>query len=108
MYIRLSQKMTKKYFREILDKALIQAEEEHKAAHDNVFNTSIYKQLIDIKKTVVINEQIYTEEESRKKYPLGVMVVRNFDDYLNLDWDYPKMLIDIAGGVYRYPNMPEN
>ena len=35
------------------------------------------------------------------------MVVRNFDGYLEQDWDYPKKLIDIAGGVSRYPTMPE-
>lgn len=107
MYIRLSQKMTKKYFKEILDNALQQARMEYEESPDNSLNVSIYNQLLDIKKKVVEEKYIFTEEESRKRYPLGVLVVRNFDGYLDMDWDYPKKLIDIAGGISRYPNLPE-
>ena len=107
MYIRLSQKMTKKYYREILEKVIVQAKQDYQKYPEIPLNASIYNQLLDIKKTVVEQRVIYTEEESRKKYPLGIMVVRNFDGYLDMDWNYPKQLIDIAGGVSKYSTMPE-
>lgn len=106
MYIRLEDNMTKSYFREILDDALSQAKKEYEDSPNIPINQSIYNQLVDIKKTVVVDNHIYTEEESRKKYPLGVMVIRNFEGYLDQDWDYPKKLIDIAAGISRYPLMP--
>ena len=107
MYIKLSKKMTKQYFREILFSALEKAKNDYLLSPDIPLNISIYNQLLDIKKTVIDENKIYTEKESREKYPLGVMVVRNFDGYLEQDWDYPKKLIGIAGGVSRYPTMPE-
>lgn len=108
MYIRLSQKMTKKYFEEIFFSALEQARKEHEESPNIALNTSIYNQLVDIKKMVIDEKRAFSEEESRKRYTLGVLVVRNFDGYLDLDWDYPKKLIDIAGGISRYPTMPED
>ena len=106
MYIRLSKKMTKQYFQEILLSAIEQAKKEYEESPSITLNSSIYNQLMDIKKMVVDEKYNFTEEESRKRYSLGVLVVRNFDGYLELDWDYPKKLVDIAGGISRYPNMP--
>ena len=105
MYTRLSQVMTKSYYREILEKALKQAKEEYKISPDISFNRSIYNQLVDIKKVVVEEGYIFTLEESKQKYPLGVMTIRNFDGYE--DFDYKDMLIDISYGISRYPTMPE-
>ncbi|WP_133063035.1 hypothetical protein [Flavobacterium branchiophilum] len=99
--------MTKSYYREILNSALQQAKEEYENSPNDSLNESIYNQLVDIKKTVVVEQHIYTEAEANKKYPLGVMVVRNFDGYLDMDWDYPKKLIDVSGGIPDYPTMPE-
>lgn len=108
MYTRLENKMTKSYFREILDSALAQAKQDYENSPTVSLNVSIYNQLVDIQETIVIENIVLTEEESRKKYPLGVMVIRNFDGYIDQDWDYPKKLVDIAGGISRYPTMPEN
>ncbi|WP_332454642.1 hypothetical protein [Chryseobacterium aquaticum] len=99
--------MTKQYFKEILFSALEEAREEHEKLPNDNLNTSIYNQLIDIKKKVIDEDYNFSEEESRKRYTLGILVIRNFDGYLDLDWNYPKKLIDIAGGISRYPNMPE-
>lgn len=107
MNTRLSQKLSKSYYREILNKALDQAKVEYESSPNISLNESIYRQLVDIKQSVIVKTQIFTEEESRNRYSLGVLVVRNFDGYLDSDWDYPKMLIDIAAGVSRYPKMPE-
>lgn len=107
MYIRLSKKMTKQYFKEILFSALQEAKKDYELSSENPLNVSIYNQLLDIKRTVIEENKVYTEEKSREEYDLGLTVVRNFDGYLEQDWDYPKKLIDIAGGVSRYPTMPE-
>lgn len=105
MYTRLSQVMTRSYYREILDKALRQAKEEYKISPNISFNRSIYHQLVDIKKVVVEQGCIFTLEESKQKYPLGVMTLRHFDGYE--DFDYKDMLIDISYGISRYHTMPE-
>lgn len=50
MYTRLENKMTKKYFREILTDALNQATEEYNLNPDSALNESFFNQLKDIKK----------------------------------------------------------
>ncbi len=106
MYTRLSKIMTKKYYREIVDKALVQAKEEYSLFPNIPMNISIYNQIIDIKKRVIEEGVVFTEEESRKRYTLGVLVIRNFIGDEG-ETDYANMLIDIAGGVSRYPKMIE-
>lgn len=106
MYTRLSKIMTKSYFREILQKAIEHAEHELSIAPNIPMNISFYKQLIDIKKTVVDENKIFTEDEADDKYPLGVMAIRNFDGYEG--FEYKDMLVDVSYGIPFYPNMPED
>lgn len=104
MYTRLENKMTKKYFREIVADALIQAEKEYNLNPDNTLSQSFFNQLKDIKKTVIEQNIVYTEDEAFKRYPMGVMAMRNFEDD---ERDYPKQLSDIVWGISRYPEMLE-
>jgi hypothetical protein len=104
-YIRLEDNRSKEYYRKILEQALQQAEQEYRQAPHSALNESFFNQLTDIKKTVIEQGVVYTEAEADKRYPLGVMAIRNFDgDY---DWDYPKKLVDISSGVSQYQQMPE-
>lgn len=50
MYTDLEDKLTKKYYREIVEKALLQAKEEYEQSPDTSLNISFYNQLLDIKK----------------------------------------------------------
>lgn len=67
MYTDLKDKLTKKYYREIVEKALLQAKEEYEQSPDTSLNISFYNQLLDIKKTVIDNNEIYTKEEAYQK-----------------------------------------
>ena len=104
MYIRLENKMTKAYFREIVTKALAQAEEEYLLVPGGAFTASFYNQLQDIQKTIIEQNTILTEDEAYSTYPMGVMVMRNFEDD---ERDYYKQLCDIVWGISFYPEMPE-
>lgn len=104
MYVRLENKMTKKYFREIVVDALVQAEKEYNLNSDNALSQSFFNQLKDIKATVIEQNVGYTEDEAFKRYPMGVMAMRNFEDD---ERDYPKQLSDIVWGISRYPEMLE-
>ena len=105
MYIRLSKIMTKNYYQKILNEAINRAKQEYESIPNLSFNESIYNQLVDIKKTVVDENYAYTEAEADKKYPLGVMAIRNFDGYDK--FEYKDMLVDISYGISRYPTMSE-
>lgn len=50
MYTDLEEKLTKKYYREIVEKALLQTKEEYEVSPDTPMNISFYNQLLDIKK----------------------------------------------------------
>ncbi|WP_341907501.1 hypothetical protein [Fluviicola taffensis] len=104
MYTRLENKMTKAYFREIVTKALAQAEEEYHLHPDGVFTASFYNQLQDIQKTVIEQNVILTEEQAYTKYPMSLMIIRNFEDD---EREYYKQLSDIVWGIFFYPEMPE-
>ena len=105
MYIRLSKVMTKKYYRKIVNEAINIAKQEYESFPNLSFNVSIYNQLVDIKKSVVDENCVYTIEEAYNKYPLGVMAIRNFDGYDK--FEYKDMLVDISYGISRYPTMSE-
>lgn len=105
MYTRLSKIMTKSYFRKILDDALSQAKKEYENSPNIPINQSIYNQLMDIKKTVVEENHVYSEDEANGKYFIGIQAIRNFDGYDN--FPYKDMLIDIDYGIPLYPTMPE-
>lgn len=107
IYIDLEDRLTKKYYREIVEKALAQAKEEYEQFPDNSMNISFYRQLLDIKKTVIDEHTIYTEDEAYQKYPMAIMVVRNFLGE-EANTDYAKMLQDIVWGISLYPAMMEN
>jgi hypothetical protein len=98
MYIRLEDNLTKKYYQEIVEKALAIAKEEYEKSPDIPMNITLYNQLLDIKKTVISEHKVYTEDEADQKYSLGIMAIRNFD--------YKDMLVDIAFGISLYPGMP--
>lgn len=106
MYTDLEDRLTKKYYREIVEKALAQAKEEYEQFPSNPMNISFYHQLLDIKKTVIDDNVVYTEDEAYKKYPMALMVVRNFlGDEANTEYAY--MLQDIVWGISLYPAMIE-
>ncbi|KMQ64627.1 hypothetical protein ACM46_10275 [Chryseobacterium angstadtii] len=107
IYIDLEDRLTKKYYREIVEKALAQAKEEYEQFPNTPMNISFYRQLLDIKKTVIDDHEVYTEDEAYKKYPIGIMVVRNFLGE-EANTDYAKMLQDIVWGISLYPAMLEN
>lgn len=50
MYTDLENRLTKKYYREIVEKALAQAKEEYEQFPNDRMNISFYHQLLDIKK----------------------------------------------------------
>jgi hypothetical protein len=106
MYTDLEDKLTKKYYREIVEKALIQTKEEYDFSPNNPMNASFYNQLVDIKKCVIDNNEVYTKEEAYKKYPMAIMVTRNFIGE-EANTDYANMLKDIVWGISLYPKMPE-
>jgi hypothetical protein len=104
MYTRLEDNMTKKYYREILEAAIEQAKAEKDAIGDQVpMYVSVYNQLLDIKKTVVEKKRAYTYEQARKRYSLGVIAARNYEDA----GDYQSHLFDIDWGIRYYPTMNE-
>ncbi|MFP9114579.1 hypothetical protein ACLI1A_11600 [Flavobacterium sp. RHBU_3] len=104
MYIRLENNMTKKYFREIVNVALIQAEKEYNSVLGNALSQSFYNQLKDIKKTVIEENIAYTQNKAYERYPMSIMAKRNFEDDPR---DYLNQLSDIVWGISLYPAMPE-
>ncbi|MBP1163192.1 MAG: hypothetical protein ACN6N7_02580 [Chryseobacterium culicis] len=106
MYTDLEDKLTKNYYREIVGKALLQAKEEYERSPDNPMNVSFYNQLLDIKKTVIDNNEVYTKDEAYQKYPMAVMIARNFVAE-EASTDYANMLKDIVWGISLYPTMIE-
>ncbi len=78
MYIDLEDKLTKKYYREIVEKALLLAKEEYEQFPDTAMNISFYNQLQDIKKTIIDNNEVDTKDKAYQKYPMTVMITRNF------------------------------
>ncbi|WP_157273911.1 hypothetical protein [Pedobacter sp. BAL39] len=95
--------MTKEYFKKILNEALVQVQYEIEANPEIKLNESIYMQLMDIKKRVVEQQIVCSDEEAYKTYSLGVLAIRNF---VGEDGnDYPKKLSDIAWGISYYPLM---
>jgi hypothetical protein len=107
MYTDLEDRFTKKYYREIVEKALAQAKEEYEQFPNDRMNISFYHQLLDIKKTVIDDHKVYTEDEAYQKYPMALMVVRNFLGE-EANTEYAKMLQDIVWGISLYPAMFEN
>lgn len=105
MYTRLEDNFTKKYYQEIVEKALTQAQKEYEQSPNIPMNISLYNQLLDIKKTVILENRVYTEDEADQKYSLGIMAIKNFDGYKN--FDYKGMLVDISYGISLYPTMIE-
>ncbi|WP_300685983.1 hypothetical protein [Chryseobacterium sp.] len=107
VYTDLEERLTKKYYREIVEKALAQAKEEYEQFPNDPMNISFYNQLVDIKKTVIEDHAVYTEEEAYQKYPMAVMVVRNFLGE-EADTEYANRLQDAVWGISLYPAMMEN
>lgn len=107
MYTNLEDRLTKTYYREIVEKALREAREDYDHFPDNRMNISFYNQLLDIKKTVIDDHEVYTEHEAYQKYPMAVMVVRNFLGE-EANTDYADRLQDIVWGISLYPAMIEN
>ncbi|GIM49740.1 hypothetical protein [Capnocytophaga stomatis] len=106
MYIDLEDNLTKKYYKEIVEKAILIAKETCDCSPNNPINISFYNQLLDIKNSVIDNSEIYTKEEAYKKYPMAVIVTKNFIGEEG-ETDYAKMLKDIVWGISLYPNMSE-
>lgn len=107
MYTDLEDRLTKKYYREIVEKALSQAKEDYEQFPNDRMNISFYHQLLDIKKTVIGDHEVYTEDEAYQKYPMAIMVVRNFLGE-EANTEYAMLLQDIVWGISLYPAMFEN
>lgn len=106
MYIDLEDNLTKKYYKEIVQKAILMAKEECDLSPNNPINFSFYNQLLDIENSVINHNEIYTKEEAYKKYPMAVIATRNFIGE-EAETDYVKMLKDIVWGVSLYPLMKD-
>lgn len=106
MYTDLEDNLTKCYYKKILNEAILRSEEDLNDSPHNSQNISFHNQLLDIKQCVIIDKVVYTQDQAYNKYPLAVMVSRNFlgDEG---ESDYAKMLKDIVWGISLYPNMPE-
>jgi hypothetical protein len=104
MYTRLEDNMTKKYYREILEAAIKQAKAEKDASGEQVpMYVSVYNQLLDIKENVVEKKRAFTYEQAKKRYSVGVIAARNYEDA----GDYQSRLFDIDWGIRYYPKMKE-
>ena len=104
MYIDLEDNLTKKYYKEIVEKAILIAKEIEATPSLSVYK-SILNQLNDIKQSVVEEHIVFSEEEAQQRYSLGQIAIRYFDGYE--EFEYADILIDIAYGVPLYPNMLE-
>lgn len=90
MYTRLSHKRTKKYYREI--------------SPEIAMYRSILNQLIDIKHTIIEQCKVFSVMELYRKYSLGLIAVKNFDEATD---EYAQKLIDSYGGAFDYYDMVE-
>lgn len=106
MYTDLEDKLTKKYYKEIVEKAILIAKKEYDCSPNNLINISFYNQLLAIKNSVINNNEVYTKEKAYKKYPMAVIVTKNFIGEEEKT-DYAKMLKDIVWGISLYPLMKD-
>jgi hypothetical protein len=104
MYTRLNKHRTKKYYREIINQAIIKTDELLKMSPEIQIYHSIYNQLIDINEKIVKNNLVFSENELSERYSLGELIVKNFD--LEND-EYAQKLSDSFGGMFDYHKMPE-
>lgn len=104
MYTRLHTKRTKKYYREIVDLAIEETKNLMEMSPKVAIYASIYNQLVDIKQNIIEENKVFSRFELYKRYSLGMIVVKNFDE--NAD-EYAQKLIDSYGGAFDYDKMPE-
>ncbi|WP_312076431.1 immunity protein Tsi6 family protein [Chryseobacterium sp.] len=105
MYTRLDNNRTKKYYREIINSALLETEKLLKMSPEIIIYQSIYNQLADINEKIIKNHIIFSEDELYNRYSLGALAVKNFD----LDNDeYAQKLSDSFGGTFDYNEMKES
>ncbi len=102
-YTRLSKIMTKAHYKQIVSDAITYAKAELDAGPEIPMNNSVYNQLIAIKKEVIDEGKIYSEDEADERYSLGLMAIRNYDGYEG--FAYKDMLVDISYGISLYPTM---
>lgn len=105
MYTRLNKHRTKKYYRDIINQAIIKTDELLKISPEIQMYHSIHNQLIDINEKIVKNSIVFSENELHKRYSLGEIAVKNFD--LEHD-EYAQKLSDSFGGMFDYHEMPES
>lgn len=105
MYVPLERNLKKSYFRALLEKAIELTQKEIEATPSLSVYQSVLNQLNDIKRRVVEQERAFSEEETHQRYHLGQIAIRYFDGYQ--DFEYADILIDIAYGISKYPDMPE-
>lgn len=105
MYIPLEKKLKKSYFRELLEKAIVLTKKEIQTTPSLTIYNSILNQLNDIKKRIIEEGKVYSNEEAHQRYTIGTIAIRYFDGYE--DFEYADILIDISYGISKYPNMPE-
>lgn len=105
MYIPLEKNLKKSYFKELLERAVELTQKEIEATPSLSVYKSILNQLNDIKQRVVEEKREFSEEEAHQRYNLGQIAIRYFDGYEG--FEYADILIDIAYGISKYPNMLE-
>lgn len=104
MYTRLSHKRTKKYYREIVDLAIEETQKLLEISPEIAMYRSILNQLIDIKHTIIEQCKVFAVMELYRKYSLGLIAVKNFDETTD---EYAQKLIDSYGGAFDYYDMVE-
>ena len=106
MYIPLEKNLTKKYFRELLARAIELTEKEIEATPSLLIYKSILNQLYDINKRVVEEGRAFSNEEAHQRYTIGTIAIRYFDGYEG--FEYADILTDIPYGISKYPNISES
>ncbi|WP_455663853.1 immunity protein Tsi6 family protein [Phocaeicola sp.] len=102
MYIRLYEKATKNYYRQILDETIAIINSNLEQPPLPVYQ-SVLNQLFDIKENVVKKALLVDPEEISERYSLGGIAVKNFDDNVELQ----NRLMDIFMGVCDYVLLDE-
>jgi hypothetical protein len=104
MYTRLNTNRTQAHYKEILDAVTTETELLKEKFPDLMMYKSILEQLLDIKKIIVDENKVLSEDDIYDRYSLGAIAVKNFS--LESD-EYAQKLSDAFGGIFDYYEMPK-
>lgn len=103
MYKRLNTERTQKHYKEILEAAIAETQLLKDKFPELIMYKGILEQLLDIKKNIVDENKVLSEDDIYDRYSLGAIAVKNF----SLENDvYAQKLSDVFGGAFDYYQMP--